>query len=421
MLDQERQLDDDSESIDNHELDSIHFTSADLESPPLPEPERISSTEEVARQGVFENCQRNKDVRALSEGGGLFVTLGATHGEPPINTSFENIEQQKDVYEAIEQFGKENQMSLVDLDADQTSPFAAFRATYANAIADRIYNVVPYGRIYFRFIMAFYVVSRFNINRLYLMKGFNVVVAIAASLGIFAVFMTTGGESVPIWMSVAQGGILVYFWSTSTFFFSLFESRRQVNKATMARKVTERLYHILNAEQAVMGRIITDENEGFGDKEWRNRAAVWALAATAFRWRIFLLKQFVDVALHKVVRRYLWVHNFLFPLVFVPLIMLGSLSGMAMFAGLGASDLATVCHFCEWLEYLPHRLVLGHVLLTIAVLITAHRFWSANPTETINELAAEIRNLDRNSNNDTMLSTVVNLVGRVANAKMENR
>ena len=360
------------------------------------------------RPRIFENSDRNPEVRKLVNLVGTFSSLRSSPGEGPINLSFDNISEHVESYQLIERFGVENRMSLRGVGKEEADRGAVFRASYANQIADLIYEAVPYGRIYFRLIMAFYAASRINLNRLYFFKSILLVAAIILMIG--ASFVTS---SLPVFAASAAG-VLSLFFILVTVVYALYENEMKVNRATLTDIMSERFFHIINAEQAALHNILNDEDRSSDDTEWRDRAEVWGYAAVAFRWRIFLLKQFLDVAIHKIVRRYIWLHKFIVPVAAVfGLIVLGAFS--VLMERLDGAH--SVLHLLNLPGGWERFFWAG---FSIVLTLVCFRFWTGNPAGVLNEVSTRIRSVDGREN-DRPLDIILSLVGRVGTVKTERQ
>lgn len=379
-----------------------------------------SAVRSPPRAEIFKNCYKRKDIRELYDSMGLFCRLNGQGREPPINTTFENLEKNVEFYREIERFGVENKMALRGVNRKEVARATAFRATYANMLADRIFDAVPYGKVYFRLIMAYYSVSRLNFGRLFCYQLGSL--AATLLLLIIAVFMISGLESstivLPRLYAVATGLLLVVFFFASTVIYAMYQSAEEVNRAAIADKIGERIFHLITAEQTCLSRITADENSTGSDAEWRTRTETSALAAIAFRWRVFLLKQFLDVATHKILRRYVWLRNFTIPFIIVPIILLILVT--IGFSTLEHADLLPDLAFARIFGGAVVETAFVGVGLILASTLT-YFLWSADPSDTLNKIAERIGSADANLDVDTPTSIIVNLVGRVSNAKNEGR
>lgn len=362
---------------------------------------------------IFEDCYRNPEVRRLFRRNNLFCQLRDDEGEPPINTSYENLKLHLDTYHEIERFGVENKMALRGARREDIFQSQAFRATYANMIADRIYDVVPYGRIYFHLIMAYYAVTKLNFDRFARWQLCSFVGVIASSALAFAVFIPDGEINKIHYtiLSVVLLGITALFWVFNNIIHGFYKNVVAVNMTTISDKIRERIFHLITAEQTCFSRITTEENSAGTDAAWKERATVWAIAAVAFRWRVFLLKQFLDVGMHKTVRHYVWVHNFKGRSTI--------LAFAILFLSLGTTALGYGPDIAGW--PLPRHLA-GYVAATMALPALLMFFlWSANPADELNQIAARIGAADAGIDVDTPRDVIIHLVGRISTAKNEGR
>ncbi len=372
------------------------------------------------RPNVFEDCYKDRRIRSLFRINALFCRLREEKGEPPIDTSYENLSKRREDYKEIERFGVENRMALRGVTKRDIRRATAFRATYANMQADRIYKALPYGKIYLQMVMAFYSVSRLNFDRLFRYQILSLIgVAAACALTVFfwtpdaapAGYLTTG-------FAVASGVILIAFFLFNVFMYTLYKSAVEVNRTTIADKVGERIFHLITAEQACLSRITTEENSAENDADWKERAELWALAAVAFRWRVYMIKQFLDIATHKILRRYVWLNNFTIPVIIAPIFVV--LIGAMAYAAVGdAGWFGENAVLMNVMGSAPAGFFAAGTLATASLL--AYFLWSANPAETLNLIAARIGYVDAGADIETPIDIIRHLVGRVSTAKNEGR
>lgn len=364
---------------------------------------------------IIEGCFKNKDIRSLFRRGDVFCRLREEKGEPPINTSYDNLEKRREDYRAIERFGVENRMALRGVTNQDNRRSTAFRATYANMQADRIYQALPYGKLYLRMIMAFYSVSRLNFGRLF---QYQLMLLVGTAALCAAVTFFWRPENALMHYGFASGGILALFALLNAFVHTLYKNAAEVNRTTVADKVGERIYHLITAEQACLSRITTEENSAENDADWKQRAEIWALAAVAFRWRVFMLKQFLDIATHKILRRYVWLHNFTIPFIIVPLFI--SLVAFVVLATHGTIDwFSAQMMLLSLLGASEGAFFFGGTVLIAGAM--SYFFWSANPAETLNLMAARIGYVDDGADLESPIDIILHLVGRVSTAKNEGR
>ena len=369
---------------------------------------------------IFENCHKNSEIRSLFRTGGVFCRLTEEAVEPPINTDYENLAKRVDQYRELERFGVENKMALRGLTNEDIRRSTAFRATYANMQADRIYHALPYGKIYLKMVMAFYSVSRLNFDRLFRYQLASVgLTALAATLfvSLWGPQETAAGLFSPEYL-IGAAGIILLFVIGNSVLHTLYKDATHVNRTTITEKVSQRIFHLINAEQNCLSRISTDENSAAGDSEWKDRAEVWALAAIAFRWRVYMIKQFLDIAAHKILRRYIWLTDITIPLF-------ASFSTLALGAAafLAASPDDRLSGARAWLMGLAGsaEAVFFVCIVTFVAGVLTFFFWRAYPKETLNIIASRIGSFDAGVNTDTPIDVILHLVGRVSTAKNEGR
>lgn len=373
-----------------------------------------------ARTHIFENCHKQPEIRALFKSGGWFRRLQDGLGEEPVNTNHENLIQHLETYKSIERFGVENKMALQGVLAKDILKAQAFRATYANMIADRIYDVVPYGRIYFKMIMGYYAVSRINFDRLFYHQLLSFLAVVIFALLIAGMGLPAAARSAVdnIFLGLSMIGIVAVYVVYNSVIHTFYKNAVEVNMTSISDKIRERIFHLITAEQTCFSRITTEENSAGSDNEWKERAGVWALAAVAFRWRVFLVKQFLDVGSHKTIRHYVWMHNY----KIVGGVGLLTVLFMGAFILLAAGFVTVPETFPEWIRAVADPKAATFVAAMVGLAIAPSLFlWSANPGETMNEIAARISVADAGIDVDTPIDIIFHLVGRVSTAKNEGR
>lgn len=388
--------------------------------------EEISDTEAEfveqipVRKHIFENCHKDPEIRSMFKSGNGFCRLRDDLGEKPIDTSYDNLIQQREVYKRIERFGVENKMALQGVHAKDILQSQAFRATYANMIADRIYDIVPYGRIYFKLIMGYYAISRVNFDRLFYHQLISFLSVITLSVVIALTGMPAEAKTAMdvITLAVISIGAVGAYTVYNTVFHSFYKNAVDVNMTSISDKIRERIFHLITAEQTCFSRISTEENSSLNDSEWKERAGVWTLAAVAYRWRVFLLKQFLDVGTHKTVRHYVWMHKYkiVYGAGFV------TLAFMLTLLGLFLGVLTVPSTFPSVLQDIGQPSSAAYIFATVFLALIPTTFlWSANPAETMNQIAARIGSADAGIDVDTPIDVIFHLVGRVSTAKNEGR
>ena len=374
----------------------------------------------LASKHIFARCQRKPEIRELFKRVGFFYRLRDDKGEQPINTSYQNLVSQLDTYHRIERFGVENKMALRGVTESDVKQAQAFRATYAHMVADRIYEAVPYGRVYFHMIMAYYAVSRMNFDRIAQIQVVSLFAGLLISIGAGYLLFVQGVHAQNVLLSsIVSGVVLGFVYSIlNQTAHAFYKNAVDLNTTAIADKIRERIFHLITAEQACFSRITTEENSAGSDSLWRERAGVWAIAAVAYRWRVFLLKQFLDVGTHLTTRHYLWLHKFQLVFCLSAIVFVTYAWFLATAFGVTPQWLRAAGMFA----FLNGQEFAQFISISMLPLIVLWRFfWSANPAHSINQIAARIGTADAGIGVDTPIDMIVHLVGRVSTAKNEGR
>ncbi|MEO1015001.1 MAG: hypothetical protein AAFX08_07410 [Pseudomonadota bacterium] len=254
---------------------------------------------------IFERVREKKWARSYVKGA-FFFKMKEEELSAELNCDIEQAEADEERNREINRLLVENQIAMRPGSEGAWLRSGIYRATYANEMAQRIYEDLPEEKSAFRAIVGFYYVVRANLERLFWFKR-----ALLLVFGVLAYSF--------LYLPFADGNLAIYgglqalafglFFLVNAGMISIYHETTRAARVTLQKYLSDRVSRLESCEQAALSGMQREGSIG-SDDEWKRMAPLLAYAARAFRWRIFFIKQFLDIASHKMVRRHVWVNQF---------------------------------------------------------------------------------------------------------------